>query len=282
MEVEVSGRADGPLMVFVHGWPDDPHVWTGQTKHFRKTHRCATVSLPGFGHKRLTDPAGYNFDQLARMLAQTVEGLQRGESDRAVLVLHDWGCVIGFTAQDLYPELFAGVIAFDVGPPTLDMPRFRDAPALFTIGMIYQYVLIWAYLLFRASPHGVGERIGNWLSRSVARRLGAPNPEQALAMSNYPYYYFHTNFLTELFGGAGRIARYGKKPSSPQTAPTLYIYGVQKSVMLHSARWVQTLKDSPDCHVIPVKCGHWIMCEVPAEEINRKMSNFIDLNIPSH
>mmetsp|Transcript_1054 Transcript_1054/g.2566 ORF Transcript_1054/g.2566 Transcript_1054/m.2566 type:complete len:297 (+) Transcript_1054:120-1010(+) len=296
MEVVVSGPPGGqcgsgsaddraPLMVFVHGWPDDGRVWAAQVAHFRKNYRCAVVTLPGFGPEaRVMEsgserPSEHNFDELSKMLAQEIRDIQMDLEDRAILVLHDWGSVIGFTMEDMYPDLVAGIVAIDVGPPTLDHPRVKDVPAMLTIGLLYHYMLIWAYFLYKMGPHGLGERLGNAISRMIARRVGAPHPEQALAASNYTYYYFHRNFVAEFFGATARSARYTKKPSSPQTTPTLFIYGVQKPIMLHSLRWVQNLKASPDCHVIPVKAGHWIMHEVDPQELNRKISNFIDLNI---
>ena len=42
-----AGPADGPLMVFVHGWPELGLVWRAQVDHFaRAGWRCVAPEVP--------------------------------------------------------------------------------------------------------------------------------------------------------------------------------------------------------------------------------------------
>jgi alpha-beta hydrolase superfamily lysophospholipase len=45
-----AGPEDGPLMIFVHGWPEIALVWRSQIAHFAaKGWRCVAPDMRGYG-----------------------------------------------------------------------------------------------------------------------------------------------------------------------------------------------------------------------------------------
>jgi pimeloyl-ACP methyl ester carboxylesterase len=98
--VERGDSASKDLLVFVHGWPDNSHVWDAQLEYFcggapdvnktrntkptkaktNKQYRCVALDLPGFEPGAQATPA-YDFGALARSLitstinAQGVSGM---------------------------------------------------------------------------------------------------------------------------------------------------------------------------------------------------------------
>ncbi|HAP78457.1 MAG TPA: alpha/beta hydrolase, partial [Acidimicrobiaceae bacterium] len=48
LRVEVTG--DGATLLFVHGWPENPHSWRHQVAHFAdRGYRCAALDVRGYG-----------------------------------------------------------------------------------------------------------------------------------------------------------------------------------------------------------------------------------------
>ena len=83
-----------------------------------------TITLPNFGGRGTPDGAGawgYTFDELAALCGRTMKAslLEAGQL-QGTLVIHDWGCHIGFLLQRMHPELVTRIVAMDVGTPTCE------------------------------------------------------------------------------------------------------------------------------------------------------------------
>jgi hypothetical protein len=101
LPLTVTGPARAPVLLFVHGWPDDESLFEAQASHFSADYRVARVRLPWFsaraaaardGAARGYDRWGYDFDALADAVAATARELGAGKGGKRVtLVGHDWG-----------------------------------------------------------------------------------------------------------------------------------------------------------------------------------------------
>ena len=273
-------------MVFLHGWPDTAALWDEQVAKFKDTHRCCVLTLPHYAsaklplekRKRIASQWGPNFDKLAILLADEVKKLQKDESDKAILVIHDWGAQIGFTCQANWPQLFQAVIAFDVGPTPMDGARWIDLPKVLLVGLVYQYWLATAYLISRVVPF-VGYEVGEMMTRAAARvfkgRLKRPQLEDVTVNQNYMYWNFHVNFYKEMFGLGNRTVFYLKDDKEEPDCPILFFYGSRKPAMFHSLAWEKTLRRSDKCEVVPVSNRfHWLM-DGNSDFINGKMEAFL-------
>mmetsp|Transcript_3887 Transcript_3887/g.5653 ORF Transcript_3887/g.5653 Transcript_3887/m.5653 type:complete len:277 (-) Transcript_3887:38-868(-) len=273
MQATLTGTG-GRLMVFMHGWPDTSAVWCDQIKEFEKSNRCLALTLPGFSGDQL-ESWGYNFDDLCIMIAKQVEKHRENKDDKAVLVCHDWGAFLGFQTQCEFDDLFSCIVAFDVGPP-LKSVSLRTIPALVVMGFAYQYMLVGAFLCGRLVPL-VGKRIGDYFAQCVASYMHVPKDTLPHVTSEmgYPYLYFHLNFVREMFGIRAQKFQYNRSVHQGPSCPCLFFYGTEKPLMFHSGSFESALKKRPDCQVIPMKTGHWIMNHNSAE-VNFKMSNFLN------
>jgi hypothetical protein len=43
----------------------------------------------------------------------------------------------------------------------------------------------------------------------------------------------------------------------------LYVHGTRKPFGFHSPEWAQALAARPDCRVVPMRTGHWVMLDQP-------------------
>lgn len=105
----------GPLVVFVHGFPDYWYTWHHQIQGLLPTHRVAAMDTRGFN---LSDaPAGvenytpkHRVDDLAAVIAN--EG-----GEPAVVVGHDWGGATAWEFARVYPELTDRLVIVNVPHP---------------------------------------------------------------------------------------------------------------------------------------------------------------------
>lgn len=86
------GRPDAPLVVAVHGYPDDHRVWDRIAAELGIDHRIVTYDVRGAGSSSAPDTrAGYRLDRLADDLVAVLDTVAPGGT--AHLLGHDWGAV---------------------------------------------------------------------------------------------------------------------------------------------------------------------------------------------
>ncbi|MEV6880132.1 SDR family oxidoreductase [Amycolatopsis sp. NPDC051128] len=92
LSVDIDGRADGPTVVLVHGYPDNSSMWSGVAAELGAQHRVVTYDVRGAGRSdKPPGRASYRLDQLADDLRAVVDEVQ--PAGKVHLVAHDWGSV---------------------------------------------------------------------------------------------------------------------------------------------------------------------------------------------
>ncbi|CAM9748572.1 unnamed protein product [Laminaria digitata] len=172
----VDGNASGPVLVFVHGWPDDHTMWDKQVAHLKDRCLCITTDLPGFNAEDTNaERWGCSVDEVVKRLERTVEAAGNGQP--VTLVAHDWGCIYSFMLEKKRPDLVRRMVAIDIGG-VLKVPPL----ALFIIALYHSWLII-SFLL--------GGPIGDAMSRAFAWLVGAPlRARVARASVGYPYYHW--------------------------------------------------------------------------------------------
>jgi pimeloyl-ACP methyl ester carboxylesterase len=113
IQLRVATKGDGPLMVFVHGWPEGWYSWRHQIEHFAaRGFRTAALDVRGYGGSSTpTDIASYTITELASDVAAVISALGGGA---AIVVGHDWGAPIAWNTARLHPELVRAVAGMSV------------------------------------------------------------------------------------------------------------------------------------------------------------------------
>ncbi len=87
------GPADGPLMIFLHGWPSLGLMWRAQMEGFAADGwRCVAPDLRGYGSS--SAPAADDAYAVEEIVADMAELHDHLGGQPAVWVGHDWGCVV--------------------------------------------------------------------------------------------------------------------------------------------------------------------------------------------
>ena len=103
------GPADGPLMIFLHGWPSIGLMWRAQTDAFAADGwRCVAPDLRGFGGS--SAPAADNAYAIREVVADMVELHDHLGGGPAVWVGHDWGCAVVGALAAHEPARCRGVV----------------------------------------------------------------------------------------------------------------------------------------------------------------------------
>ncbi|MGJ4949337.1 alpha/beta fold hydrolase [Bradyrhizobium sp. HKCCYLS20291] len=250
--IQVSIEGDGPrTVVMIHGWPDTAALWDSQVAALRAHARCVRFTLPGFdrSHPRRI----YSLEEIVATIGRIVDLVSR---DRPVtLLLHDWGCVFGYRFAEAYSQRVEAIVGVDVGDAG-SREHLQSLDWRAKLGTA-------AYQLWLALAWHMPVRLGDVMTRSMARLAGAP-AEVALigAHMNYPYHVQWTR-------------GYGRAALAPRW-PMLFIYGTRKPFMFHSESWARAVQATPHGRALPLETGHWVMHQAP-EEFNRELLSWLDM-----
>jgi len=133
ISLDVATKGSGPLIVFVHGWPELWYSWRHQIDHVAaRGYTAAALNVRGYGDSsNPPEVERYTLRELAGDVAAVIEALGDGP---AVVVGHDWGAPIGWNTARLLPDTVRAVMGMSVpyipvGPvSTIDLFRrlFQD------------------------------------------------------------------------------------------------------------------------------------------------------------
>ena len=123
--VRSSGRADGPTMVFAHGFGCDQGMWRYVAPEFEATHRVVLFDHVGAGGSDATafDPLRYS--SLDGYAADVVDILDTLDAGPVTFVGHSVSAMIGVLAARERPELFDRLVLVGPSPRYIDDDGYR-------------------------------------------------------------------------------------------------------------------------------------------------------------
>jgi haloalkane dehalogenase len=114
---EIAGRrmayideGQGDAIVFQHGNPTSSYLWRNVMPHLEGLGRLVACDLIGMGGSDKLSPSGpdrYHYAEQREFLFALWDALNLG--DRVVLVLHDWGSVLGFDWANQHRDRVQGI-----------------------------------------------------------------------------------------------------------------------------------------------------------------------------
>jgi len=252
-DVEVHLEGEGAeALVFVHGWPDTHRLWDAQVAALKDRYRCVRFTLPGFDAS--APRRSHSLGELCSFLDEVIEQACPGAT--ATLVLHDWGCIFGYQYAMRRPERVARIVGIDIGDPA---SLGRVLTAREKLGVL-------AYQLWLALAWNLGGRLGDRMTRAMARAARAPaDPATIHSGMDYPYHVLW-------FGGARSYRR--ESVAFRPACPMLFVYGRRKPVRFHARRWAEELAARPGNAVVEFDTGHWVMAEQP-QRFNEVMAEWL-------
>lgn len=114
--LNVLVEGEGEPVLLLHGFPDSNYLWRGVIPRLTEAgYKVIAPDQRGFGESDA--PEGkehYDMDLIAKDAVSVLDelGIQK-----AKLVAHDWGAMIGWLLAGKYPERFESYITISVGHP---------------------------------------------------------------------------------------------------------------------------------------------------------------------
>lgn len=112
IELRVAVGGDGPLILFVHGWPELWYSWRHQMTHFSaRGFRTAAIDVRGYGGSSKPDEvSAYTLRELCGDVAAVIDAL----GGSAIVVGHDWGAPIAWNTARLHAGKVSAVAGLSV------------------------------------------------------------------------------------------------------------------------------------------------------------------------
>jgi pimeloyl-ACP methyl ester carboxylesterase len=140
---------DGPVVVFLHGFPDTPHGWDRIAAAVAAAgYRTVQPWLRGYHPDTLVAGRGYDPMTTAHDPVELLEALG---VDRAVLVGHDWGAGVTYGASSIAPQRFRAIVPIAIPHPSL-LPR--DPGTLWAARHFAGFKMPWAEAMTRRNDFG--------------------------------------------------------------------------------------------------------------------------------
>ena len=117
----------GPMLLLIHGYPDNAYSWEHQIRYFSQQGYSVIVPFTR-GYLPTKTKVGSYFDRgtLANDMAELIRVLNDGE--HAYLVGQDWGAAIGYGVLGAFPESVKRAVLLAVPHPVEIMRTLKSSP----------------------------------------------------------------------------------------------------------------------------------------------------------
>ncbi len=228
----IAEIGDGPLVIFLHGFPLFWWTWRHQLEVLAEAgYRAVAVDMRGYGG---SDHTPHGYDPLT--LAADTAGLIRSLGARdAVVVGQGWGAIVAWTIAATEPDLIRGIGVVGMPHPALLRNAFvSDAEQRHRANYIWglQRPFIPERQLVRNDAAAVGEYLRRWSGSSWPDRETESVFRAAMLIPNTAHcsVEFHRWAVRSIPRSDGR--RFQTAVAAPVTCPVLHIHGVNDGAIL--------------------------------------------------
>jgi pimeloyl-ACP methyl ester carboxylesterase len=295
-----AGERGAPVVLLAHGWPELAYSWRRQIPALVDAgYHVLAPDQRGYGGSDRPD-AVEDYD-ITKLCGDLLGLLDDAGAERAVIVGHDWGSMVAWSAPLLHPDRFAAVVGMSVPPvPRSKVPPTQAFRKIF--GDNFFYMLYFqqpgvadaelandpATALRRLMGGGVSD------DQTVALRMLAPGPDGFIERIPEPAglpdwisqaefdHYVAVFTRTGFTGGLNWYRNQDRNwklmagaPAATITVPALFIGGTADATLTFMRpERAREIVSGPYREVMLHGAGHWIQQERPAE-VNEALLSFL-------
>lgn len=255
---------EGPLVLFLHGFPQFWWTWREQLPAFAEAgYRAVAMDLRGYGGSDKT-PRGYDPVNLALDVTGVIRAL--GEANAAV-VGHDWGATLGWTAATMRPKSVRRLVVVGAGHPRRQRAALLTDPAQIAASkhvFAAQRPMAAEKSLVRDGGAAIGRMLRawsgpDWPSSDVARRYEQAIGIPGVAHCSLEYFRWWVRSLPRPDG-----IQYQQRMRAATEVPTLHLHGaLDRAVLTTTARGSGRYVNAPYRWRLLDGVGHFPQEEAP-------------------
>ena len=129
IRLHYASVGQGPLVLFLHGYPSFWYQWKDQMLEMGRDHLAVGLDMRGYNLS--SKPAGlepYELKHLVEDVKQFAEKIG-GKNKKFVLVAHDWGANVAWTFAMFHPEMLEKLVILNGPHPFVSERELRENPA---------------------------------------------------------------------------------------------------------------------------------------------------------
>ena len=129
VRLHYASVGQGPLVLFLHGYPSFWYQWKDQMLEMGKTHHAVGLDMRGYNLS--SKPEGlepYTMKHLVEDVRQFAEKIA-GKGRRFTLVAHDWGANVAWVYAMVHPDTLDRLIIVNGAHPFISERELRENPA---------------------------------------------------------------------------------------------------------------------------------------------------------
>jgi len=261
----------GPLILFLHGFPEFWYAWKDLLPEFAKDHHAVALDMRGYNLSSM--PEAVDAYQIPAVVEDIRALAEKLGAKKFVLVGHDWGGVIAWAFAAAHPEMLEKLVIINAPHPAVFARELANNP---------EQQKASAYFNLFASPAAEAALSQNdfaALQQIVFRTWANDNDRQKYlefwrrGLTGGLNYYRAARLKSPVGGEKADTSRF-LVPQSSIAVPTLVIWGEKDTALLQGNldgldEYVKVLKIErlPDA-------GHWVVHEQPATVI-RAIRHFL-------
>jgi epoxide hydrolase 4 len=274
-------RGEGPLILFLHGFPQFWWLWYAQLGDFGGDHRAVAPDMRGFNLS--SKPPEVEAYRMRHLIADVHGLVARLGADRFTLVGHDWGGIVSWAFAIKHPELLERLVILDAPPPftwgrELERSRRQREAVRYMIDLSKpaplgeDFIAAKDFAVLDALVIEPGLESGHLSEADRGRYHEAWS--QPGALTGALNYYRAAGLGDQVRVGGQAPEVRARMDSLRVEVPTLVIWGEQDKMLLPGLtegleRWVPEVRVA-----ILGGASHWIPQERPVE-VNRLIREFI-------
>jgi pimeloyl-ACP methyl ester carboxylesterase len=268
LHVVQAGPEDGPLIIFLHGFPEFWYGWRKQLPYFAaRGYRVWVPDQRGYNlSDKPRDLQRYNQDYLADDLIGLIDAAGR---EKAFVVGHDWGAAVLWWAAIKYPERLEKIAILNVPHHSVFRRKLRDSSD--------QRRRSW-YIGFFQIPWLPEALLSPFQVRALARALrntSRPGAFTDADLAEYRKAWSQPGALTAMLNWYRAVVQRppAKLPTRRVTVPTLVLWG-KKDFALAPELAQESVEQCDDGRLVYFDdATHWLQHEEP-DRVNALIDEF--------
>ncbi|MEM1309868.1 MAG: alpha/beta hydrolase [Cyanobacteria bacterium P01_H01_bin.153] len=261
-------QGQGPLLLFLHGFPEFWYTWRHQIPVFARHFKVVAVDLRGYNDSdKPSAISDYTLPVLVKDISELITALGY---DQCYLVGHDWGGGIAWSTAYVHPAQVAKLIVLNCPHPQRFLDGFRHPMQWLRSAYIGFFQLPWLpEWVLSANNYQFIDRAFDTMA--VNRSAITPTDVQAFrnAIALPGALRAGLNYYRNLLPAA-----FSQTEWPVLEVPTLLLWG-EDDPAFESSLAKGTEDYVRDFHLRYIEnCGHWVPQEYP-ELVNRHIADFL-------